>query len=51
MGRANSLETLAVTFGDDDCDLDKTRGEEGGGAIREQKRKQRRYGNGLLSRH
>lgn len=31
MGRANSLETLALTFGDDDCDSGKTRGEEGGG--------------------
>lgn len=31
MGRANSLETLALTFGDDDYDLDKTRGEESGG--------------------
>lgn len=31
MGRANSLETLALTFGDDDCDLGKMRGEKGGG--------------------
>lgn len=31
MGRANSLETLALTFGDDDYDLDKMRGEQSGG--------------------
>lgn len=31
MGRANSLETLALTFGDDDCDLGTARGVEGGG--------------------
>lgn len=31
MGRANSLETLALTFGDDDCDLGEGRGGEGRG--------------------